>query len=201
MNIGAPNDPGLQTGNDFRERCSPAIASMFEEKIAESPLSEFLTRLRDALYDLDAPELSALGESPHPDGDLPGARSLTKLRGLLQALQNDFMDSLYAALAETDINISHKITLRMDDRARLSLCGEHPDEAALSTLLKERADLAPAFAEIAVCSALLRDLRGLQLCASYDSVADAATALCRISPRNAYQLSLKGDMNHFYFSR
>lgn len=205
MNTGAPNDPGLQGPANFSDRFvrydSPALSSLLEEKIAGTALSDFLARLRDALYSLDTPWQNTPGGEARLEDDLPGARSLEELHASLHRLQSEFMDRLYAALAEAGINISHKITLRMDDKARLFLCAPHPDEAALSALLKERTDLAPAFAEIALCSALLRDLRGLQLCACYDSAADAGAALLRLSPRNGYQLSLKGDMNHFYFSR
>lgn len=119
----------------------------------------------------------------------------------ISLLQDNFMDTFYARLQELGVNVSCKLTLRLDRSARLVLAGEHPDQDAINALLAEQDELADAFAEIAAQSAMLRDLRSLHTLAMYARAADSYVAMTAGAGDCLYQLSMKGEMNHFYFTR
>ena len=131
----------------------------------------------------------------------PSGHILDMLAGNITLLQDSFMDSLYEKLQNMGVDLSQKLTLRLDDEARLRIAGEHPDEAAINTLLACDPELTTAFMEIAAQSAALRDLRSLRTLTLYDRAADGYSALAAGPGECIYQLSLKGEMNHFYFTR
>ena len=111
------------------------------------------------------------------------------------------MQTFYAKLQGLGVDTSSKLTLRLNDEIRLVVAGEHPDEQIINDLLSSDSALAAAFVEIAAQSAALRDLRALRALTLYDRASDAYAALARGPGECIYQLSLKGEMNHFYFTR
>ncbi len=131
----------------------------------------------------------------------PGAGMLDTLTDNITRLQDSFMESLYAGLQKTDADLSAKLTLRLDDQAQLSVAGDHPDCEAIRTLLSLHPEFSAAFTEIAAQSAALRDLRSLHTMVLYASSAHSYSVLASGPGETVYQLSLKGDMNHFYFTR
>ncbi|MDL2207821.1 hypothetical protein LJB81_02215 [Desulfovibrio sp. OttesenSCG-928-M14] len=187
MNSGEHHDPGLL------RHIENSPSQVYSEKNADPFASGLVGRLREVLRGLDF--------FTSDENDQPGAHGIEALHEELVALQNAYMETLYEAMAEADIDSGHKLTLRLDEKAKLRLFGTHPSESKVKSLLDSRPDLAESFAGIALRSALLRDLRNLQLSVSYEDASQACMALLASSTRNGYQLSLKGDMNHFYFSR
>lgn len=161
-----------------------------------------LPRMRsilDALNQGDAPR-----SAPFPDSS-SGARYTAPLLDILGnnviLLQESFTNRLYAALRHWDIDTSAKLTLRLDDEAGLCLEGEHPEKERISTMLAAVPEYSEIFAEIAIQSAALRELRNLRTMTLYDRARDSYAALVAATPHSHYQMSLKGEMNHFYFTR
>lgn len=202
MNSAIPHDPVFLSPDASPERQSLPVSDHncppYTENNTDATLLDVLTRIQNALRHLDLPEYD---DDCVLDGQLPGTRLVQGLAEAVNRLQNTFMDALYAGLEQAGIDPTEKITLRLDDKARLVPGGPHSEDHKLAALLDARPDLTAAFIEIALRSTLLRDIRGLQIGSSYASAADACLALLGTSSRNGYQVSLKGDMNHFYFSR
>ena len=95
----------------------------------------------------------------------------------------------------------YELTLRLDEQAILTVAGEHPDCEVISALLSRHPEFSAAFTEIAAQSAALRDLRSLRTMVLYASSAHSYSVLASGPGETVYQVSLKGDMNHFYFTR
>lgn len=169
----------------------PACTEDTREELTLAPL---LPRLRAALDDLNKTE-----------APLPGLRASTTLLDRLGnnvlLLQEAFADRLYESLRQWEIDASAKLTLRLDGEARLCLEGEHQDQERVRAMLASVPEYSEMFAEIAVQSAALRDLRNLWAMTMYDRVQDNYAALAATALNSYYQLSLKGEMNHFYFTR
>ena len=140
-------------------------------------------------------------EKPCGSPDDPSGKVLDMLSGNITLLQDSFMQALYAKLQQLGVDGSNKLTLRLNDEARLAVAGEHPDAEAINDLLSSDHELVEAFVEIAAQSAALRDLRSLRTLTLYDRAAEAYSALAAGPGECMYQLSLKGEMNHFYFTR
>jgi hypothetical protein len=124
---------------------------------------------------------------------------LGMLAGNITRLQDSFMEKLYADLETIDADLSSKLTLRLNDQALLSVAGEHPDREAIQSLLCLHPEFSAALTEIATQSVALRNLRSLRALASSASSASGYAVLSSRPGENAYQVSLKGDMNHFYW--
>lgn len=169
--------------------CAPKTGSRERRDI-----SALLQRIRTALDSLDSPALAG------PES-LPGAGAIAALMDAISRMQDDFLEALYSALEERGADIRQKVTLRLDESARLSISGAHPDMERIRSLLAERPDFSASFAAISVHSSLLRNLRNLQNAAVYTTPEAAYVALAATPGDNIYQLSLKGEMNHFYFTR
>ena len=133
--------------------------------------------------------------------DQPGAAMLDVLTDNITRLQDSFMENLYGGLKDMNADLSAKLTLRLDEQARLAVAGEHPDREAISVLLSRHPEFSAAFTEIAAQSAALRDLRSLHTMVLYASPAHSYSVLASGPGETVYQVSLKGDMNHFYFTR
>ncbi|MDL2317246.1 hypothetical protein LJC59_09305 [Desulfovibrio sp. OttesenSCG-928-A18] len=129
------------------------------------------------------------------------ARLADSLSANVARLQEAFIESLYEALSALDVDTGTKLTLRLNNRAVLVLSGEHPDKERIGELLARNPEFGEAFAEIAAQSAALRDLRNLCSLARHVESEAACTALSALPGENMYQVSLKGEMNHFYFTR
>lgn len=122
-----------------------------------------------------------------------------RLADTIYTLQDIFLEALYDALQEADITTDDKLTLHLDDKARLVPTADCPQKAAIRHLLTERPEFTSLFVEIAAQSAALEHLRSLYTMSLYDSVQEGYTALLNTQNERRYQLSLKGEMNHFYF--
>ena len=103
-------------------------------------------------------------------------------------LQDVFVNSLYDILAAGGVDLTHKITLRLNENGLLHCAGSHPEAELLNTLSCANPELSAVFTEIAVQSAALRDIYNLH-CLLRSGHSKSA----------AYQLSLQGDMSHFHF--
>ena len=177
-----------------------ALPVLLEEDIGacavddESPLSRVTG---SAAFSSILPRLQAALEQM----DRPGAAMLDVLTDNITRLQDSFMESLYTGLQEMNADLSAKLTLRLDEQARLTVAGEHPDCEVVGALLSRRPEFSAAFAEIAAQSAALRDLRSLHTMVLYASSAHSYSVLASGPGETVYQVSLKGDMNHFYFTR
>ena len=131
----------------------------------------------------------------------PGPSMLDTLADNISRLQDSFMEDLYEGLKKMNADTSAKLTLRLDDQARLTVSGEHPDCRTVSDLLSGNPEFSAAFAEIAAQSAALRDLHSLRTMVLYASSPHSYSVLASGPGEMVYQLSLKGDMSHFYFTR
>ena len=170
---------------------APACTEDAREELTLAPL---LPRIRAVLDDLNK-----------TDAPLPGLRASTTLLDRLGnnvlLLQESFTERLYESLRQWGIDASSKLTLRLDAEARLCLEGDHPERERVRDMLAAFPEYSEMFAEIAVQSAALRDLRNLWAMTMYDRVQDNYAALAAASLNSYYQISLKGEMNHFYFAR
>jgi len=171
---------------------------------AEYDCSELAGNTQTAAISSIMPRLQAamnLLERPRGYADDPGGRVLEMLSGNITLLQESFMHTLYTKLQRLGVDTSNKLSLRLNDEARLVVTGKHPDEQVINKLLSSDDTLVEAFVEIATQSAALRDLRSLRTLTMYDRASDAYSALAAGPGECIYQLSLKGEMNHFYFTR
>ena len=130
----------------------------------------------------------------------PKDNILETLADNISRLQDGFVDALYTLFkdADADTILAHKITLTLNDEGRLRVAGEHPHKEAVETLLEESPELSNAFLELASQSLALRHLSSLR------TVVQGNTEIPGLffppDPAEAvYLISLKGDMNHFYF--
>ena len=171
----------------------PAVAGKDGMK-GVSPLARLTS---EAAFSFILPKLQAVFESIHQ----PGYSILDILSGNITDLQDAFTQALYAELSSLDVDFSVKITLRLDASSRLALVGEHPNGESIRALLHDDPELSLAFTEIAAQSAALRDLRSLSVLMAGGGAARSYKELSARPGENSYQISLKGDMNHFYFTR
>ncbi|MDR1490252.1 MAG: hypothetical protein LBS65_07195 [Desulfovibrio sp.] len=150
-------------------------------------LSPILGKLKKFLSHLDLDEAEAFDVK-----GADGSRLVFHLSDSLSRLQDDFLEILNAGLERCGADLSAKRTLRLDGAARLVSVGDDQQRRDVEKLLASEPRLASMFAEISARAFLLRALRDLH------------SAVFRIVPEGgawSYQLSLKGDMSHFYFAR
>lgn len=131
----------------------------------------------------------------------PGSDLLALLADNVTELQDIFAETLYAELRKLKVDFSIKVTLRLNESAQLTLVGEHPDKGIIAALLASFSEFSTVFAEIASQSAALRDLRNLSTIMRHAEASKSYAALVSLPGDNTYQVSLKGEMNHFYFTR
>ena len=192
----------MSIGNTHTVPAPPdaALPVLLEEDIGdreaadESPLSRVTG---SAAFSSILPRLQAALDQM----DQPGAAMLDVLTDNITRLQDSFMESLYAGLKEMNADLSAKLTLRLDEQANLTVAGEHPDCEVISALLSRHPEFSAAFTEIAAQSAALRDLRSLRTMVLYASSAHSYSVLASGPGETVYQVSIKGDMHHFYFTR
>lgn len=133
--------------------------------------------------------------------DRPGDNVLEEISNNITNLQDAFVDSLYSAASAEGVDFGNKLTLRLDENERLAIMGEHPDTERIKGILAERPELSTAFKEISTQSELLRDVSNIgKIIGSRSGLAGYEDTLNRQVPSN-YQLSLKGEMSHFYFAK
>lgn len=133
--------------------------------------------------------------------DQPGENVLASISDNITRLQDVFVDSLYGAAVANGVDLSSKLTLKLDKNEQLSILGEHPDKEKIDAFLKQRPDLSAAFKEISVQSELLKDMSNIgKIIGSQSGLASYQNAMNRHVPAS-YQISLKGEMSHFYFAK
>ncbi|MDR2075947.1 MAG: hypothetical protein LBP61_03305 [Desulfovibrio sp.] len=148
----------------------------------------------DAGFSRLAPRLRTVLEQRDSSGDT----ILEALSDNLCRLQDLFMEALYALFRLHGINTDRKVTLRLDNEA-LAPAGEHPDRERIAAALAISPDLSAVFADLASQSAVMRDLSSLRSRIHNSLHSDPRAAFPLLPGDPAYQLSLKGDMSHFYF--
>lgn len=168
-----------------------------QEKYSFTPL---LPKLRSALDELGKSDTGTVSPVNY-SGARPSAPLLDRLGNNVLQLQESFTERLYDTMQEWGIDVSAKLTLRLDDEASLCVEGEHPENDRIKEMLLRFPEYSDMFAEIAVQSAMLRDLKNLWIMTMYDKVRDSYAALAASNLRSHYQISLKGEMNHFYFTK
>jgi hypothetical protein len=131
----------------------------------------------------------------------PGDNVLEALSSNVAALQEGFIDRLYAVLSENGIDLSQKLTLRLNAGGSLAVAGNRPDKEAVENALRGQPALSAAFGEIASQSELLRDISNINKVMTRRTGAERYAETWATPGAAVYQMSLKGDMSHFYFSR
>lgn len=164
------------------------------EATNESPLSRVTS---NAAFSSVLPRLQAALDFM----EQPGPGLLETLTDNITRLQDSVIEALYAELKKLKVDLSSKLTLRLDEQAQLTVAGDHPDCEGISGFLALHPEFSAALAEIAAQSAALRDLRSLHTMVLYGSSSHSYSVLSSGPGETVYQLSLKGDMNHFYFTR
>ncbi len=151
---------------------------------SEAGFSLLVPRLQQALDHMSSPENNVV---------------LTLNENVLR-LQDSFVDTLYATLSSAGVDLNHKVTLCLDKNGQLFVQGSHPNKTSIDTLLAQSPELSVAFIEIASQSAALRDIRSLHTLVMNIAGVDHYTNMVKPPKDNAYQVSIKGEMNHFYFN-
>lgn len=131
-----------------------------------------------------------------------GGNVLETLSSNIDRLQEGFLNTLYTALAEENIDLTEKLTLRLESDGALSVAGEHPERERMERILEEQPALSEAFGEIASQSEVMRDIANINKVMTRQTGMEAyASQHGAKSSFSVYQMSLKGEMSHFYFSR
>ena len=130
-----------------------------------------------------------------------GANALDALKERAGTLQENFLDRLYARLDEGGIDLTEKLTLRLSNEGRLVTAGEHPQKVGVDAMLAGSSDLADTFMDIASHSELIRDIGNIRKTVFARSQVQQYEDTAQNNPMSVYQLSLKGGMSHFFFSR
>ena len=155
-------------------------------KITDSAsLSALVPRLQNLLAVID-----------HPDDNL-----LKAMSDNISRLQDAFVETVYATLGHNSFDLNEKITLRLDKNEQLQLLGEHPEKERLNDLLGNMPELSSAFKEIASQSEILRDVGNIGKVIHQNSGINAYRNMAGINTNANYQISIKGEMSHFYFSK
>ncbi|CAK7014774.1 MAG: hypothetical protein DELT_02211 [Desulfovibrio sp.] len=126
---------------------------------------------------------------------------LQKLSNNVDRLQEGFIETLYTALSQENIDLNQKMTLRLDGNGALTVAGDHAEKEQVERILSENPALSTAFSEIASQSEVLRDITNINKVMTRQVGADAYADGAGKTPFSVYQMSLKGEMSHFYFSR
>ncbi|MCC8193531.1 MAG: hypothetical protein LIP28_02650 [Deltaproteobacteria bacterium] len=152
----------------------------------QAKLSELAPRIRAVLDEIAGTENNVLDT----------------LSGNIEKLQDGFIDTLYTTLAQENIDLSQKMTLRLDGNSVLTVAGQHPEKERVDSILAENPTLSTAFSEIASQSEVLRDIANINKVVTRHSGMEAYAATGNDKTASpVYQMSLKGEMSHFYFSR
>lgn len=130
-----------------------------------------------------------------------GGNALDALKERAGNLQENFLDRLYTRLDEGGIDLTEKLTLRLNAEGRLSTAGEHPQKEHIDAMLADSPDLANTFMDIASHSELIRDIGNIRKTVFARSQVQQYEDTAQSNPVSVYQLSLKGGMSHFFFSR
>ena len=175
--------------------CTPDQVQPVESLPARESLQEVTDQARLSTL---APRIQAmLSEISGPEGNVLGM-----LSGNVEKLQDGFIEALYTTLSSENFNLNEKMTLRLDSTNSLTVAGEHSQKDRVNQLLAANPTLSAAFGEIASQSEVLRDITNLNKVITRQTGVAAYNADGVAPPSSTvYQMSMKGDMSHFYFSR
>lgn len=181
--VGVPGEPHMP---EPRNDAAPKVAEeTLQEVTDQAKLSDVAPRIRAMLNEMAGSENNVVDT----------------LSANVEKLQEGFVDTLYTTLSKGNIDLSHKMTLRLDEGA-LTVTGEHPEKEKMDAILAENPALSAAFGEIASQSEVLRDIANINKVMTRQTGMGAYAASDNDRSVNAvYQMSLKGEMSHFYFSR
>lgn len=169
----------------------------YDQETVLAPVSALMRLAGSASFSSVAPRLLESLEMMSS----PGNNVINTLSDNISALQDCFVDNFYQATQSVTVDLSQKVTLRLDASHRLFVAGDHPDKTLLNALLQQEPELSVIFAEIASQSAALRTIHNLYT--MLRSAAPVSTLDNRVLPpaETSYQVSIKGEMNHFYFGQ
>ena len=195
MNISSMTDGHISSRNNIPDKAE--IAAPETQPGGKARHSE-LSQLTDSasLTALPSRIQAILNEIAGPDDNV-----LHALTANVTCLQDAFIDTLYSLLTRSEVDLSQKLTLRLDTSGALALAGEHPDGEAVKELLHDRPDLSAAFREIASQSEVMRDIRNIGKVMCRQSGPEQYARMAEAAASDAYRMSMKGDMSHFYFSQ
>ena len=163
-----------------------AAAGTLQEVTDQAKLSVLAPRIRAVLNEITGSDDNVLDT----------------LSANVEKLQEGFIETLYTTLSEEQIDLSQKMTLRLGRDNTLIVAGEHPDKEHVDAVLARQPALSTAFNEIASQSELLRDIANINKVMTRHTGMEAyASSEHSKSAMAVYQMSLKGDMSHFDFSR
>lgn len=163
----------------------PTSCESLQEVTDQASLSGLAPRIQALLHEMAGSENNVLQQ----------------LTDNVDRLQEGFVDALYSAFSKENINLDKKMTLRLNTEGNLFLSGEHEEKTKVDAILAENPALSTAFGEIASQSEVLRDITNINKVMTRQTGVDAYAAGAGNAPLSVYQMSLKGDMSHFYFSR
>ena len=184
---GTAGKPGEMPIPELRESAADVLLShkTLQEVTDQAKLSALAPKIRAMLS-----EMSKTGDNV-----------LETLTDNVDKLQDGFIETLYTVLSKEHIDLSEKMTLRLNEDDAFVVIGEHPDKQQVENVLAQHPALSGAFREIAAQSELLRDIGNIDKVMARQTGAEAyyAASQGRLAP--VYQMSLKGEMSHFYFAR
>ncbi len=117
----------------------------------------------------------------------------------IHTLQDAFIEEFYKAVAGHAIDMSSKLVLRMDKNFNLFVAAEHPCREEIAKVLANSENLSKLFAEIASQSAALKHIHNLCDMLNLSKPIKNLGNQHLPPAQTKYQVSFKGDMNHFYF--
>ena len=130
----------------------------------------------------------------------PNDNVVSALNDNVTRLQDGFIDRLYSVLSGQGVDLSSKLTMRLDENDMLAVAGAHPEKTAVEASLAQHPELSAAFREIASQSELLRDMRNISKVMTTKGGIESYARMAGDGKGAMYQMSLKGEMSHFYFS-
>lgn len=168
------------------ERPAPSVGrESLQDVTDQASLSELAPRIKAVLHEIAGSENNVLH----------------RLADNIGRLQDGFINTLYGVLSQENIDLNQKMTLRLNPDGVLSVAGEHAEKERVEKILAENSALSSAFGEIASQSEVLRDITNINSVMTRQTGVEAYAAGAGKTPFSVYQMSLKGDMSHFYFSR
>ena len=131
-----------------------------------------------------------------------GGNVLDALESNVGNLQEGLLETLQSKFNEGGVNLDEKITLKLNDAEQLSMVGEHPSEAEITSILEQHPEIEDAFKEIATQSQLMRDIRSIRNVVSNKTGTAQYQGMAASGQNSAesYSVSMRGAMSHFYFS-
>ena len=184
------------------EKVLPPIA--LAEAYSEVPPASFSAQSANLSQLTDQASLSAL--APRLQAVLqeiagPGDNVLDTLTRNVENLQEAFVETLYATMTEAGVDMREKLTLRLNNENTLIVTGEHSQKELVENVVRLNPALSMAFSEIAAQSELLRDIGNINKVMSRQGGLEQYARIAGINNSAVYQMSLKGEMSHFYFGR